>query len=176
MFKIIKILNSFFAIFLILLIPISSSGILVFKHICNSTDTERIYFYFNEKCENDNADSCCTEDLSAEKEQSCCEKSYNECELSKNESETQKIIKSSKCCFDESYVFSINSDILNKDKITKIFYLSLIIINHDEKLISEPGNLYLSESRFFNISPPKSKIISFIHTISSELSTEDHLS
>ncbi len=176
MFKIFQILNKFFVLFLILLIPVSSNGILVFKHICNSTKTVNFYFFVNEKCSNEEEDSCCSEDLTAEKEDSCCEVSYNECEASNQDSPSKNLIKPNDCCFDESYIFSLNADILNKDKITNILLLSLIFINHSEKINSESDNLYLSESRFLPFSPPTSKIISFIHTNSSEQVSDSHLS
>jgi len=174
--KLFKILNKFFGLLLILVILVSSNGILVFKHICNSTNSVKFYFYVNERCSNEKDDSCCSDDITFNTEESCCEISHNDCEMSHQESESQNLIKSKECCFDESYIFSVNADMLNNDKITKLFFLSIVFINHNEKLMSEPDNLYLSDLRYLLFSPPISNIISYIHKNSSEKSPDSHLS
>lgn len=158
------------------MIPFSLNGIIVFKHICNSTNTVKFYLYVNEKCSNEKEDTCCNETISKLTEQSCCEDIHFDCESSHNNSDVSNIYKSNQCCFDVSQIFSVKADLLNKDKITKIFYQSLFYVFHNEKIKSDTENLYLTKSEVLLFSPPILKIISFIISHSSDKSTDSYLS
>ncbi|MCX7735533.1 MAG: hypothetical protein N2319_02365 [Candidatus Kapabacteria bacterium] len=161
---------------LIIMIPFSLNGIIVFKHICNSTNTVKFYLYVNEKCSDEKEDTCCNETISKPTEESCCEDTHSDCESSHKNSEMNNIYKSEDCCFDDSQIFSVKADLLNKDKITKIFYQSVFYLLHYEKIKSDTENLYLTKSEILLFSPPTSKIISFIVSHSSDKSSDSYLS
>lgn len=165
------------AIFLLVLVPLSYNGILVFKHICQSSNTVKIYFFVNNKCYDVDSDLCCYENNQEKEEPSCCEKSDpKHCEeTNKNDANTY-LITTNTCCFDEIRDIAITTDILNKDKFSPIIYQS-VFFTFNSSLISNKSELqFLSKLNDLNYKPPVSNIIDFIHLHSEDKSSDSFLS
>lgn len=171
-----QILSKSFALFLILLIPLSYNGVLVFKHICNSTSTVKLYFFVNEKCNNESSDICCSEEKLNEFEDLCCDDLGYNCEGKKHFSEDLIFIENTKCCFDETNVFSVKEQIISQEKYNPTTYRTFFYLIHDENISVDIKNQFLSNSDNFAFSPPNLKIISFIHNHSQDKSSDSHLS
>ncbi len=164
---------------LIIVTPLSINGIFIFKHICSSTNTVKFYFFANEKCGNEKDFSCCSGDLNVSPEKSCCDHSNKNCDnipKDTTSSNTNILFKANNCCYDESQIFSLKTDLLNKDKLIKVLYHSFFYFFNSEKSTNCSKNNYLTKTETLLFRSPVSKIISFIIQLSSDKSTDTPLS